>query len=95
MLKIASLVLVAILSSCSAVPSSQFRLGGITDEQIKEITPVIRAQTSERILGFKRLPNGTVQVKTGNRGQQGIGGFYYVRKVGGKWKIVEESVWDA
>ena len=72
-----------------------FRLGGITDTQIEEITPVVRAQTAERILGFQQLANGTVKVETGNRGLQGTGSFYYLRKVGGKWKIVEESVWDA
>jgi hypothetical protein len=95
LIRLALLVIAAILLSCRTVPTPQFRLGGITDTQIEEITPVVRAQTSERILGFQQLANGMVKVKTSDHRVHGSGSFFYLRKVGGKWKIVEESVWDA
>ena len=95
MSKTALLIFAAMLLSCSTTRQPPMvRLGGITDTQIEEITPVVRAQTSEQILGFQQLANGTVKVKTSDHRVQGSGSFFYLRKVGGKWKIVEESVWD-
>jgi hypothetical protein len=93
MVKPASIALVitaALLASCASAP---YRIGGVTEEQVRAITPIIRAQTSERIISFQLSSDGIVSAHTLYPGRDDSGSVFQLRRIRGKWKIVQEGYW--
>jgi hypothetical protein len=78
-------VVVGFLASCAMPTSDISGQPRVTEQEIKEITPVIHKQThhtSETITGFYRQANGTIDVWTTSDT------IYIVRRVDHTWKIV-------
>jgi hypothetical protein len=87
-----------VLSACGT-PESAAWVTGVSPADAREISRVIQAQTSKPIDSYAREPNGSIVVwmRTtkgdpyyGFSSNSGFG--YVVRKVNGKWKIVDHEV---
>ena len=82
-------------ASCATSSHEPYR-SGVTEAEAREITLVVRAHTSEPILGFTRH-EGTVEVETGWKvpPDAGCGHEYTLRKTQGEWKLIKVLAWMA
>jgi hypothetical protein len=94
--RILTIMLLVALASCATSSNSPDRRGGVTEAEARDITLVVRAHTSEPILGFTRH-NDTIDVETGWKvpPDAGSGHEYTLRKSQGKWKVVKVLAWMA
>jgi hypothetical protein len=73
------------LTSCTLPQRDESGQRRVTEQEIQEITPLIHKRTyrtGETIAGFRREPDGAIDVQTENT-------VYVVRKVNGNWKIID------
>jgi hypothetical protein len=77
------LVIVASLSCATPRdPSGQRR---VTDQEKREILPVVQARTSAQVIEFTREADGTIMVWTDRHV------IYIVRRSGHAWKIIKKG----
>jgi predicted NAD/FAD-binding protein len=68
---------------------------GLSDTDVKRITAIVQAETTESILEIERQRDGTVQVSTGvhRGGFDGGGKLFTLKRTFRGWKIVSRGAW--
>jgi hypothetical protein len=87
---VASLLL---MTSCASGPQPPLQRD-VAAEHRAEITKLVRSRTDEPILDIKRVAPDEIQVTTGWTALDSGGGKEFrLKKVRGKWMIIEELMW--
>jgi hypothetical protein len=68
---------------------------GLSNADVKHITAIVQAKTTESILVMERQPDGTVKVSTGvKRGPlDGGGKLFTLKRTFRGWKIISRGAW--
>jgi hypothetical protein len=97
--QIAVILVITLLTSCTALQHSRdtprYLVGGATSSMVAEVLPLIRGRTKGAIITVEKAPDGTLQVETGTLVpyRSGHGNWYKLKKIHGRWRIIDDGVW--
>jgi hypothetical protein len=73
----------AALALISCATQNPYPYGGVTDDEIYAVTPLVRERSKKRIVSYKREPDGTIRVQTESQE------LFRIRKMDKQWKVIE------